>query len=260
MSTTISMMTVLRILWLRGILRFFRQPRRALLALVFPLVLWVVLSFLLISEALPERSSLLLPGYFFPASLLATGILASLMAAAETISERHGGFLQAVLAGPSLRPGVLLGEGLAIGTNVLVAMLLFLFLLPASTLSLATLDWGLLLLSLVVIAFSLGFFGVAMAWVFSSEESFLSVSASIFIPLWLFAGALFPILDIHPALHTVAWLNPLFYALLSLDNIFFEASALPLSMLALSPYLALALFAALAVGFSFLISRIPSRQ
>src|SRR5262249_33552607 len=113
----------------RDLRRFFRQPSRIVGSAAPPFVLWAVLGAGLAGSSRPGGG----PGVdylqsFYPGVVVLTLLFTAIFSTISVIEDRHHGFLQAVLAAPVSRVGLVLGKslgGVAIAT-VQVAILLLL--------------------------------------------------------------------------------------------------------------------------------------
>src|SRR4051812_12731775 len=108
------------VLWRRDLLRLFRQPSRLVGALGQPVIFWAVIGSGMAHTFVLPGTNLDYSEYFFPGVVLMVGLFASIFASVSLIEDRHQGFLQAVLAGPSARWALVGGKCLGSASVALV--------------------------------------------------------------------------------------------------------------------------------------------
>ncbi len=116
-------------LWLREIVRFYRQKARVAGVIASPLIFWVVLgagfahSF---STGEGGGSSAHYLGYFFPGSVAMIVLFTAIFSMMSLIQDRNEGFLLSVLAAPVSRSSIVLGKVLGGATLAAVQGIIFL--------------------------------------------------------------------------------------------------------------------------------------
>ncbi len=204
-------------LWQRDVVRFLRQRSRIIGALVPPVVFWFLIgSGLGASFRGPNYLQ-----YFFPGTILLIVLFSSIFSTISVIEDRHQGFLQGVLVAPLSRTTVVLGKILG-GTTLAVGQA-SLFLLAAPWAGLTVSSWSLVLAVLFLSAIGLTALGFLLAWSLDSTQGFHAVMNLFLIPMWLLSGALFPISGAAPWVGGMMRLNPLHYALDTLQSAFWVA-------------------------------------
>lgn len=218
-------------LWLREVVRFYRQPARVMGALGTPLIFWVFIgsgfgsSFQAVTEGGKSSSHYLY--YFFPGTVLLILLFTSIFSTFSLIQDRQSGFLQGVLVSPASRLSLMLGLMAGGATLAFVQALLFLIFIPALGFSLSYSAWGSLLGALALNSFALTAFGFLMAWKINSVQGFHSIMNLLLMPLWFLSGALFPPSGAPGWIQWAMKANPLHYGLAALREPLYtnEASA-----------------------------------
>ena len=213
-------------LWLREMVRFYRQPSRVVGALGSPFIFWLLIgsgigtSF----QTGGERMSYL--NYFFPGTLLLILLFTAIFSTISLIEDRREGFFQSVLVAPIPRSSLVLGKIMGGSTLAFSQGLLFLLCAPLIGIHLGLLAWLRVAAVLFINAFALTALGFIIAWQFQSIQGFHAVMNLFLIPLWLLSGALFPPEGAMGWIRTVMKINPLTYGLVSLHRSLFPGAAL----------------------------------
>src|SRR5664279_2311453 len=182
-------------LWLREIVRFFRQPARVVGVIASPLLFWLLLgsgfahNFGVSSNGLSGQSF----GFYFPGSIALIVLFTSIFSMMSLIQDRNEGFLLSVLAAPVSRSSIVLGKVLGGATLAAIQGIIFLVFAPLVGVHLTPAAIGLSILAVVMISFELTALGFAIAWPMDSTQAFHAIVNMLLIPLWLLSGALFPL-------------------------------------------------------------------
>ena len=97
----------------RDLRRFFRQPSRIVGSAAQPLILWAVLGAGFAGSFRPGGGAGVgYLQYFYPGVVVLTLLFTAIFSTISVIEDRHHGFLQAVLAAPVSRVGLVLGKSL----------------------------------------------------------------------------------------------------------------------------------------------------
>jgi ABC-2 type transport system permease protein len=199
-------------LWWREIVRFYRQRSRVVGVVLSPLVFWVVIgagfgtSFR--SQAAGGEHYL---NYFYPGALIMIVLFTSIFTMMSVIEDRKEGFLLSVLVAPVHRSAIALGKILG-GTTLAAAQgLIFLVFAPFAGAHFGLGEFGLIVLTVFLVSFSLTALGFAIAWKMESAQGFHAVVNLFLIPLWLVSGALFPLSGASGWMRWIMRANPLTY-------------------------------------------------
>jgi ABC-2 type transport system permease protein len=179
-------------LWLRELVRFYRQPSRVVGAVGTALLFWVVLG-----AGIPVANY---RAYFLPGTIVMSVLFTCIFSNASVIEDRQAGFLQSVLVAPVPRAAIVMGKILGGAT---LSTLQGLILLPAAFSVGATFEplplLG-LVLSLFLLSFVLNAMGFWLAWKIDSPPGFHTIMNMVLLPLWMASGAIF-------AAGSSAWMN-----------------------------------------------------
>jgi ABC-2 type transport system permease protein len=205
-------------LWLRDVVRFFRQRGRLAGALATPLLFWVLLG----SGFGRSFRAGDAPGggyleYFFPGTLALIVLFTAIFSAISVIEDRREGFMQGVLVAPVPRVAIALGKilggtTLAAGQGTLVLLLAPVIGIP--------LTWASVPVTIAVLAalsFGVTGLGFLIAWMFDSTQGFHAVINLLLMPMWMLSGALFPASGAAGWLQVLMAANPLTYGVSALQ-------------------------------------------
>ena len=98
------MITAIRALWVREVVRFFRQKNRVIGAFMTPVLFWAIMG-----AGFDEFK------FMFSGGLVMIVLFTGIFSAISVIQDRKEGFLQGVLVSPAPRVAIALGK---IGTDV----------------------------------------------------------------------------------------------------------------------------------------------
>jgi len=242
-------------LWWREVVRFYRQRTRVVGVILSPLLFWVVIgsgfgtSFNAGSSAGGQHYL----EYFYPGALIMIVLFTSIFTMMSVIEDRREGFLLSVLVAPVRRSAIVLGKVLG-GTTLSAAQgLIFLVFAPAIGVHFGLAQFGLLVLTVFLVSFSLTALGFAIAWPMDSTQAFHAIINLFLIPLWLLSGALFPLSGASGWLRWLMRLNPLTYGVEALRGLLFPGAG-SLDYSVGTSLLILALFTAAMFGLAFMMA------
>lgn len=237
-------------LWLREVVRFYRQKARVVGVIASPILFWIVIgsgfgtSFR--SGATGDQHYL---EYFYPGALIMIVLFTSIFTMMSVIEDRKEGFLLSVLVAPVSRSAIVMGKVLGGTTLSTVQGLIFLIFAPLVGVHFTFGTFILTAITIFLISFALTALGFAIAWPMDSTQAFHAIINLFLIPLWLLSGALFPLSGASGWLRLLMRINPLTYGVESLRELLYPGSgmALPTSLAALI------LFSLVMFALSFLM-------
>lgn len=234
-------------LWLREIVRFYRQKARVVGVIASPLLFWVLLgSGFRHTFHLEGSESGQYLGFFFPGTVAMIVLFTAIFSMMSLIQDRNEGFLLSVMAAPVSRSAIVLGKVLGGATLAAIQGVIFLFFAPFVGAHLTLASVGLSILITALISFELTALGFAIAWPMDSPQAFHAIVNIILVPLWMLSGSLFPTTGASGWLKVLMLANPLTYGVDALRNAIFpsEETAFPLTVnLAVSMGFCLLVFA-----------------
>lgn len=207
-------LSVIYILWLRQLKRYFRSKARLVGSLGQPLLFLVALGFgigpIYQKAGGGNYIEFLAPG------IMAMGILfTALFSGIEIIWDRQFGFLKETLVAPVSRLQIMIGRTLGGATVATIQGLIVFFLSmlvgfrPAEPAEWSALP--VLLIFMFLIAFLFTALGTAVASMLEDLQGFQLIMNFLVMPLFFLSGALFPIQGLPKVLLLVVKFNPLAY-------------------------------------------------
>jgi ABC-2 type transport system permease protein len=210
-------------LWLREIVRFFRQPARVVGVIASPLLFWLLLgsgfahNFGVSSNGTSGQSF----GFYFPGSIALIVLFTSIFSMMSLIQDRNEGFLLSVLAAPVSRSAIVLGKVLGGTTLAAIQGIVLLVFAPLVGVHLTLVTVALAVLITLLMSFELTALGFAIAWPMDSPQAFHAIVNLILLPMWMLSGSLFPADGASGWLRIIMHLNPLTYGVDALRNALF---------------------------------------
>lgn len=204
-------MSVIYILWLRQLKRYFRSRSRIIGALGQPLLFLFALGYGFgpVFQRAGEGDYL---QFLVPGIIAMSVLFTSLFSGIEIIWDRQFGFLKETLVAPVSRVIIMLGRTLG-GASVAIfqgMIILVISLLIGFRLSNPiTLLTAFLFMFLIALLFTA--LGTAIASVLEDMQGFQLIMNFLIMPLFFLSGALFPLDELPAAVGVIIRLNPLSY-------------------------------------------------
>jgi ABC-2 type transport system permease protein len=203
---------VIYILCLRQLKHYWRSKSRLLGSLGQPFLFLIAFGFgfgPMYSRASGGASYIdfLAPG-IVSMSILFTAVFSGL----EVIWDRQFGFLKETLVAPISRTEIMIGKTLGGAAIAMVQGLIVLsltYVLGFRIPNMASLELGLIFMSLIAIFFS--GLGLTIASVMKDMHGFQLIMNFLIMPIFFLSGALFPIENLPHAIYFISRLNPLTY-------------------------------------------------
>lgn len=193
--------------------RFFRAKARVIGTIAMPF-------FFLISFGFGMRQGFSLPGmpkfnylnFLVPGIIGMTMLFNSIFAGISVLWDREFGFLKEILVAPVKRFAIVLGRIAGGITTALIQAVLILILSLFLGFTISN-PLGIILAILFMILIGIGYigFGIAVASILESTESFSLIMQLFVSPTFLLSGAFFPVYNLPRWLKLVSLINPLTY-------------------------------------------------
>lgn len=199
----------LAMIWLRDIIRHFRDRVRLLGSLSRP-ILWL----LIMGTGL--RAAFNLHGipythFIFPGIIAMNLIFAAMISTISIIWDREFGFLKEMLVAPIPRSSIVLGKALSGSTVAFIEGLVVLAFAPLIKIYLPLSNLLLLLPLMFLIAFVCTSLGIVIAARMASFEGFGVISNFVIMPMFFLSGAMFPVDNLPYWMSFFIRINPLTY-------------------------------------------------
>lgn len=205
-------MSVIYILWLRQMKRYFRSRSRIFGAIGQPLLFLLALGYGL--GAVYEKAGqgdylqFLVPGIIVQ-TLLFSGVFWGI----QILFDKRFGFLKEMLVAPVPRVKILLGNALGGATiSLLQAILVFVI---SFGLGYRVHDWLMVPIAfvlMVILSLTLTSFGAGIASMVEDFQGFQGINNFLIFPLFFLSSALYPLTNVPTVLQVISYVNPLTYA------------------------------------------------
>lgn len=248
-------MSVIRAMIWRELVRFARQPARAIATMGTPIILMLGLAAGLSGE-LGTLSDAGYAGFLLPGVIAMAALFAAAFGAISLIDDRDNGPLLAILAGPAPVLRIGLSKVVALGTLALLQSCPLLA--GAWLVGLRPSLPDLLLASLGVASLCFGTTGIALALAWRSRDasSFHGIMNALLLPSWMLAGAFYPADTAHTVMRWLTICDPLAWPVATIRLGLLGESRLPID-----PWITTALTIAYAgVGAAAGILKVPRRS
>ena len=212
-------MTVLRtiyIVWWRDVIRFWRDRVRLLASLAQPLLYLVIFGSGLSSAlggGLSGAGGVSYTQFIYPGVISMTILFSSIFGAMSIVWDREFGFMKELLVAPIARSSVAIGKTLGSTTQSLVPAVILLVLAPFVGVTFTVASFLQLLALMVVLAFGLSAFGVAIASRMKSMQGFQVVMNFLMMPMFFLSGALFPLVGLPLWMTVLTRVDPASYGI-----------------------------------------------
>jgi ABC-2 type transport system permease protein len=166
----------IKIVWQRELIRFRSDRMRIFTALVQPALFLFVLGTGLSSVASANAEGLALPTFLFPGALAMTVLFTAVFSAGSIVWDREFGFLREMLVAPVSRAAIVFGKCLGGATVATFQGALLLVLAPVAGVPYSPGLVVVLLLELLLLAFTLTAFGVMVAARIQQFPTFMALT------------------------------------------------------------------------------------
>lgn len=205
-------MSVIYILWLRQMKRYFRSRSRIFGAIGQPLLFLLALGYGL--GAVYEKAGqgdylqFLVPGIIVQ-TLLFSGVFWGI----QILFDKRFGFLKEMLVAPVPRVKILLGNALGGATiSLMQAVLVFII---SFGLGYRVHDWLMVpaaFAMMVLLSVTLTSFGAGIASMVEDFQGFQGINNFLIFPLFFLSSALYPLTNVPQFLQVISAVNPLTYS------------------------------------------------
>ena len=207
-----SFLTVVRVVWKREMLIFFRDRPLIIAAFIMPLVVFVVLA-----EGLGDTLAIL-PGsidyrqFFLPGMISYTVISQSVNTGVSIVTDRQMGFLREILVAPVSGVAICIGKIAGLATVAFVMGNGMLAVAPLLGVDLSFEVVAKLIGLIALMSFLFAACGVALGTWLRSVQGFQTITGILIYPALFLSGVFFPLNNVPIWLDVIAKFNPLTYA------------------------------------------------
>jgi len=214
------------IIWLRDVIRFYREKARIVGMLGQPLLYLLIMGTgLSASFRMPSApAGFNYLEFMYPGIIGMTVLFTSVFSAISIVWDREFGFLREVLVAPVPRWTVAIGKALGGSTIAMLQASILILVAPLIGVGIGPLMVLKLMGMLFLIAFSLTSLGITIAAKMETMEGFQMIMNFLVMPLFFLSGALFPLRGVPAWMETLMKADPLTYGVDALRHIMYAAS------------------------------------
>lgn len=205
-------MSVIYILWLRQIKRYFRARSRIIGAIGQPLLFLLALGYGLGSVYKQAGHGNYIT-FLVPGVMAQTVLFSAVFFGINIIFDKQFGFLKETLVAPVSRLKIMLGGALGGATTSLMQGVFVFFL--SFAFGFRPYNWAMVpvaLAVLVLLSVALASFSSAVGAMVNDFQGFQAINQFLIFPLFFLSGALYPLTNAPTALRVIASFNPISYA------------------------------------------------
>jgi len=219
-------------LWLRELLRYFREPVTFYGSLVRPILWLFVLGVGMQAHFAPQGVSgdVTYTQYIFPGIVTMSVLFTGLFQGVTMIFDREFGFLKEIMAAPVPTLAILIGKLVGGATLAMIQGVIVLAFAPAVHVHFPLLHLPLILGVMFMMALGTTAIGLLIAQRMTSFEGFGTIVNFLVFPLYFLSGAMFPPTGLPPWLQTLVYLDPLAYGVDAFRHLLLGAGVFPLAL------------------------------
>lgn len=209
----------LGIIWYREVLRYIRDWTRVITSLMQPLMFLFIFgaglssSLNFTSGQLPSGAQLDFQTFLFPGVLSMTVLFTAIFSAVSIVWDREFGFLREVLVAPISRTSVVLGKAFGGSTIAMLQGTIMLIFAPVIGVKLSVGLVVVLMLEMLLLAFTLTSLGIVIASRMKSMEGFQMIMQFLLMPMFFLSGALFPLQGVPAWMQVLTHVDPVAYGM-----------------------------------------------
>ena len=197
-------------IWLRDIIRYFREKSRIYGSVARP-VLWLFVLGMGLRGSYRHTGEFSYTQFIFPGVVTMTIIFTSIQSAISIIWDREFGFMKEILVAPVPRTSIAIGKGLAGTTLSLIQASIILLLSPLVKVHFPLLHLVPIVVVMGILSFTLTGIGIVIASRMTSFQGFGTIMNFLTMPMWFLSGAMFPPAGLPEWLQVLVRGNPLTY-------------------------------------------------
>ncbi|MBD3155199.1 MAG: ABC transporter permease subunit [Candidatus Aenigmarchaeota archaeon] len=221
MSEILGIYTV----WLREMIRYFRQKERIISSLTMP-IFWLLIFGGSMRTSI-DIGSVDYNSFIAPGVVAMSILFTSIMSGISVIWDKELGFMKEMLVSPVSRFSIVLGKALGTATTAVIqgTMVMLISLIVGLEISFVTFISVIPLM--VLISLGLVGIGISIASLMDNIEGFQLIMNFIVMPMFFLSGALFPINNLPSVLRVVTYVDPLTYGVETLRYTIIGVSNIP---------------------------------
>lgn len=214
-----SFLTVVRVIWMREVLIYFRDRPRMISAFTMPVLMLIMFGEGLGNSMAPIPGGIDYRQFIFPGMVAMIVLMNSVFSGVSIVTDRQFGFLREILVAPVSRSAIGVGKIVGGATVALVNGMVMFAIAPILGIDIS-LEVVLKLIPLIaLVSFMLTGLGVAIGSRLRSVESFQMLSQVAIMPAMFLSGIFFPVNNVPAWMDVIVKINPVTYAVAPIREI-----------------------------------------
>jgi len=214
-------------IWLRELIRYWRDKGRIASSLVQPLLFLIIFGG---GFGFIKLGNLNYQSFLFPGIVVMSLVTISISSGISVIWDREFGFLKEILVAPISRTSIFIGKALGGCTTALIQGIIVLSLSFIIGMSIPVDSFLMSIPLMLIISLGIVSIGLIIASFIETFENFGVIMNFLVFPLIFLSGAFFPLAEAPEWLKIVSYADPLTYGVESLRSIIIGVSSIPFSI------------------------------
>lgn len=214
-------------IWEREIIRYWRDKMRIVTTIIQPLMFLAIFGTGLRSALASSSLGIDFLKFVYPGIIAMNVAGVAIFSTISTVWDREFGFLKEILVAPVSRTSIALGKTLGATTIAATQALLLLILAPFVGVSLHLVFIPLMIVFMLILAFTVSGLGLLIASLIRSLESFGLIMNLLVFPMFFLAGVFFPLNSVPTWMRVISVFDPLTYGVDALREIMLRSQVSP---------------------------------
>ena len=214
-------------IWLRELIRYWRDKGRIVSSLVQPLLFLIIFGG---GFGFVKLGNLNYQSFLFPGIVAMSLITISISSGISVIWDREFGFLKEILVAPISRTSIFIGKALGGCTTALIQGIIVLSLSFLIGMSISIYSFLMSIPVMLIISLGIVSIGLIIASFIETFENFGVIMNFLVFPMIFLSGAFFPLAEAPQWLKIVSYADPVTYGVESLRSIIIGVSFIPFSI------------------------------
>ncbi len=212
-------------IWMREIIRFWRDKPRIISTAFQPIMFLVVFGFGF--RQILSQSSLGIDflQFVYPGIIAMNVMGIAFFSSVSTVWDREFGFLKEILVAPVSRTSIVVGKIAGAATVATLQALILLVLAPFIGVPLSGIIIFHLIVFMILLSFAIAGLGLLIASLMTTTESFSVVMQVLFFPMFFLSGAFFPLAQVPYWMELLSKVDPLTYGVDAFRQIMLSGEA-----------------------------------
>jgi ABC-2 type transport system permease protein len=214
-------------IWQREIIRYWRDKTRIISTIFQPLMFLFIFGLGLRQTLAQANFGVDFLQFMYPGIIAMSVMGVAFFSTVSTVWDREFGFLKEILVAPVSRTSIALGKTLGASTIAAFQGLILLAIAPIVGLNLKLIIIPQLFLFMLLLSLAVSGFGLLIASLMKTTESFGLVMQLLIFPMFFLSGAFFPLTAVPFWMTLISRINPLSYGVDAFRQIIFNGQISP---------------------------------